>query len=72
MWGIVEQVIDNKIYVVFEDRSRKSYINNKNLNIKENNQVLIINNEIVEIKEYNKQLYQKIKELEESIKKNNN
>lgn len=72
MWGIVEQVIDDKIYVVFEDRSRKSYINNKNLNIKENNQVLIINNEIVEIKEYNKQLYQKIKELEESIKKNNN
>jgi hypothetical protein len=72
MWGIVEQVIDNKIYVVFEDRSRKSYINNKNLNIKENNQVLIINNEIVEIKGYNKHLYQKIKELEESIKKNNN
>lgn len=72
MWGIVEQVIDNKIYVVFEDRSRKSYINNKNLNIKENNQVLIINNEIVEIKGYNRQLYQKIKELEESIKKNNN
>ena len=29
MWGIVEKVIEDKIYVIFEDRSRKSYINHK-------------------------------------------
>ena len=27
MWGIVEKVIDDKIYVIFEDRSCKTYIN---------------------------------------------
>lgn len=71
MWGIVEKVIDNKIYVMFEDRSIKQYINDKHLDIKESNQVLIINGMIVEVKEYNEELYKEIKLLQETIKKNN-
>jgi hypothetical protein len=71
MWGIVEKVIDNKIYVMFEDRSIKQYINDKHLDIKESNQVLIINGMIVEVKEYNDELYKEIKLLQETIKKNN-
>lgn len=71
MWGIVEKVIDNKIYVMFEDRSVKQYINDKHLDIKESNQVLIINGMIVEVKEYNEELYKEIKLLQETIKKNN-
>lgn len=67
MWGIVEQVIDNKIYVIFEDRTRKSYINHKNLIIKENNQVLIDDGNIVEVKGYNEKLYQEIKSIQEKI-----
>lgn len=72
MWGIVEKVIDNKIYVIFEDRTCKSYININKLVIKENNQVLVINNEIIKVKGYNEELYQEIKELEENIKQKNN
>ena len=49
MWGIVEKVIEDKIYVIFEDRSRKSYVNHKKLVIKENNQVLIVDNNIIEV-----------------------
>jgi hypothetical protein len=71
MWGIVEKVIDNKIYVMFEDRSIKQYINDKHLDIKESNQVLIINGMIVEVKEYNEELYKEINLLQETIKKNN-
>lgn len=71
MWGIVEKVIDNKIYVMFEDRSIKQYLNDKHLDIKESNQVLIINGMIVEVKEYNEELYKEIKLLQETIKKNN-
>ena len=71
MWGIVEKVIDNKIYVMFEDRSIKQYINDKHLDIKESNQVLIINGMIVEVKEYNEELYKEINFLQETIKKNN-
>ena len=71
MWGIVEKVIDNKIYVMFEDRSIKQYINDKHLDIKESSQVLIINGMIVEVKEYNEELYKEIKLLQETIKKNN-
>ena len=71
MWGIVEKVIDNKIYVMFKDRSIKQYINDKHLDIKESNQVLIINGMIVEVKEYNEELYKEIKLLQETIKKNN-
>lgn len=68
MWGIVEQVIDNKIYVIFEDRTRKMYINTLGLKIVENNQVKIIDNNIVEVKEYNQELYIKIKQLENKLK----
>ena len=71
MWGIVERVIDNKIYVMFKDRSIKQYINDKHLDIKESNQVLIINGMIVEVKEYNEELYKEINLLQETIKKNN-
>lgn len=71
MWGIVEKVLENKIYVMFSDRTIKQYINDKGLVIKENNQVLIIDGKIVEVKEYNKELYNEIKRLQETIKKNN-
>ena len=54
MWGIVEQVIDDKIYVVFKDRSRKVFINTLDIKIVENNQVRVENNRIVEVQEYNK------------------
>lgn len=72
MWGIVEKVIEDKIFVIFEDRSCKTYINVDKLDIKENNQVLVINNKIIEVKGFNEQLYQEIKSLEQAIKKNNN
>lgn len=64
--GIVEMVMDNKIYVIFEDESRKVYIN-PGLNIKENDQVEIVNNQIVKVKEYNKKLYEEIKNIENDI-----
>ena len=67
MWGIVEKVIEDKIFVIFEDRSRKSYINHKKLVIKENNQVLIVDNNIIEVKGYNEDLYKKIVKIQEKI-----
>ena len=72
MWGIVEQVIDNKIYVIFEDRTRKCYINENNLDIKENNQVYINNGKIEQVKSYNEELYNEILSKLKSIEKNNN
>lgn len=71
MWGIVEKVIDDKVYVIFSDRKRAVYVNNTNFDIFENNEVEIIDNCIVNIKQYNKELYKKIKELENKIKNNN-
>jgi hypothetical protein len=70
MWGIVEQVIDDKIYVVFKDRSRKVFINTLDIKIVENNQVRVENNSIVEVQEYNKELYKKIKQLQDKLKNN--
>lgn len=70
MWGIVEQVIDNKVYVIFEDRSRKVFINTLDIKIVENNQVRIENNTIVEVKEYNQELYETIKQLQDKLKNN--
>ena len=70
MWGIVEQVIDDKIYVVFKDRSRKVFINTLDIKIVENNQVSVENNSIVEVQEYNKELYGKIKQLQDKLKNN--
>ena len=70
MWGIVEQVIDDKIYVVFKDRSRKVFINTLDIKIVENNQVRVENNSIVEVQEYNKELYEKIKQLQDKLKNN--
>ena len=72
MWAVVEQVIDNKIYVVFEDRTRRIYVNDNNLEIKECNQVYIENEKIISVKPYNKQLYNQILELQNSISKKNN
>lgn len=72
MWGIVEQVIDNKIYVIFEDRTRKYYINENNLDIKENYQVYINNGKIEQVKSYNEELYNEILLKLKSIEKNNN
>lgn len=72
MWGIVEQVIDNKIYVIFEDRTRKYYINENNLDIKENYQVYINNGKIEQVKSYNEELYNEILSKLKSIEKNNN
>lgn len=71
MWGIVEKVIDDKVYVIFSDRKRAVYVNNTNFDIFENNEVEIIDNCIVNIRQYNKELYKKIKELESKIKNNN-
>lgn len=70
MWGIVEQVIDNKVYVIFKDRSRKVFINTLDIKIVENNQVRIENNTIVEVKEYNQELYETIKQLQDKLKNN--
>ena len=70
MWGIVEQVIDDKIYVVFKDRSRKVFINTLDIKIVENNQVRVENNSIVEVQEYNKELYETIKQLQDKLKNN--
>ncbi len=70
MWGIVEQVIDNKVYVIFEDRTRKVFINTLDIKIVENNQVRIENNTIVEVKEYNQELYETIKQLQDKLKNN--
>jgi len=67
MWGIVEKVIGDKIYVIFSDRTRKAYINTNNLVIKENNQVLIQNSIIVEVKGYNEELYQEILDIQNKI-----
>ena len=70
MWGTVEQVIDNKLYIVL-DNNQKIIINNiSNLHIKENNYIRIEDNEIVEVKEYNEELYNKIKQLEKKVLKN--
>ena len=70
MWGIVEQVIDDKIYVVFKDRSRKVFIYTLDIKIVENNQVRVENNSIVEVQEYNKELYETIKQLQDKLKNN--
>ena len=65
MWGVVEQVIGEYIYVIFEDESRKKCINIHNFKIVENNQVLVKDNIIMEVKGYDEKLYLEIKELEE-------
>ncbi len=70
MFAIVEQVIDDKIYVVFKDMTRKIYQKPVNLDIYENNEVEIIDGNIVSVKKYNEELYQKIKELEKQVFKN--
>ncbi len=71
MIGIVEKVIDNKIYVVFEDLTYRMYINETNVKIVENNQVEIIDGKIVKVFEYNNEIYHKIKNIEQRIKKIN-
>jgi predicted flavoprotein YhiN len=68
MWGIVEQVIDDKIYVVFKDRSRKVFINTLDIKIVENNQVRVENNSIVEVQEYNKELYELPKRMQRILR----
>lgn len=71
MWGIVEKIIDDNIYVIFENRKCKVYKNINKLNIVENDQVEIINEQIINVKAYDEKLYQKIKLLEDKIKNNN-
>lgn len=68
MWGIVEKIIDDKVYVIFSDRSTGVYKNNLGIKISENNEVEIIDDEIINIKNYNKDLYIKIKKIENKIK----
>lgn len=72
MWGVVEQVIGEYIYVIFDDESRMKCINIHNFKIVENNQVLVKDNVIIEVKGYNEKLYQEIKELEEKTFKKTN
>lgn len=64
--GIVEMIYENKVYVIFEDESRKAYIN-PGFKIKENDQVEIENEEIVNVKSYNEELFQEIKNIENVI-----
>lgn len=64
--GIVEEVDDLYIYVVFADETRCRYL--KEGNIKENDQITIDpNGKIIEIKKYDQELYVKIKELEKKL-----
>ena len=64
--AIVEKVIDNYIYVVFEDRTYKKYINN-GFDIKENNLVFIENDTIVKVEKVDNKLYEEIKKVENVI-----
>ena len=53
--GIVEEVDDLYIYVVFDDETRCRYL--KEGNIKENDQVIVDqNNKIIEITKYDQEL----------------
>lgn len=64
--GIVEEVDDLYIYVVFDDETRCKYL--KEGNIKENDQVIVDqNNKIIEITKYDQELYVKIKEMEKKL-----
>ena len=54
---------------MFDDQTRKIYINTQDIIIKENNYINIVNEKIVEVKEYKEDLYNKIKELEKKILK---
>ena len=64
--GIVEEVDDLYIYVVFDDETRCRYL--KEGNIKENDQVIVDqNNTIIEITKYDQELYVKIKEMEKKL-----
>lgn len=47
MWGIVEKIIDDKVYVIFSNRSTGVYKNNLGVKISENNEVEIIDDEII-------------------------
>lgn len=64
--AIVEKVIDNYIYVVFEDRTYKKYINT-GFDIKENNLVFIENDTIVKVEKVDNKLYEEIKKVENVI-----
>lgn len=64
--AIVEKVIDNYIYVVFEDRTYKKYLNN-GFDIKENNLVFIENDTIVKVEKVDNKLYEEIKKVENII-----
>ena len=72
MWAVVEAISNNKLYLVFDDQTRKIYINTQDIIIKENNYINIVNEKIVEVKEYKEDLYNKIKELEKKILKKKN
>ena len=50
MWGTVEQVIDNKLYIVLDNNERIIIENISNLDIKENNYIKLENNKIIEVK----------------------
>ncbi len=64
--GIVEEVDDLYIYVVFDDETRCRYL--KEGTIKENDQVIVDqNNKIIEITKYDQELYVKIKEMEKKL-----
>ena len=69
MWAVVEAISNNKLYLVFDDQTRKIYINTQDIIIKENNYINIVNEKIVEVKEYKEDLYNKIKELEKKVLK---
>ena len=67
MWAVVERISDNKLYLIFDDQTRRVFINKQDIIIKENNYINIVDEKIVEVKEYNENLYNQIKELESIV-----
>ena len=67
MWAIIEQIINNKLYLIKDDQTRMVMEKPENVNFKENNYIKIVDGKIVEIKEYNEELYKQIKELQNKL-----
>ena len=67
MWATIEQIINNKMYLIKDDQTRMVMEMPENVNLKENNYIKIVDGKIVEIKEYNEELYKQIKELQNKL-----
>ena len=67
MWATIEQIINNKLYLIKDDQTRMVMEKPENVDLKENNYIKIVDGKIVEIKEYNEELYKQIKELQNKL-----